>query len=163
MLEAFPKVEHIYQNHTLDSTRWEQFQPRPDDIVVATTYKSGTTWMQNIVLNLIFQDLQIHDINQLSPWLDNCLGPLDETLSQLEAQQHRRCIKTHLPLDGLRYLPQVKYVYVGRDARDVFMSGWNHYNNYKPEVYLMLNDPTRLVGAPCRRRQRIFEKPGVTR
>jgi aryl sulfotransferase len=30
----------------------------------------------------------------------------------LEAQEHRRFIKTHLPLDGLPYFPQVKYIRV---------------------------------------------------
>ena len=34
----------IYQNHHLDSTRWDKFIPRPDDIVITTSYKAGTTW-----------------------------------------------------------------------------------------------------------------------
>ena len=57
MAGSLPRVEHIYQNHFLDSTRWDHLRPRDDDIVVATPYKSGTTWMQSIVLHLIFQDL----------------------------------------------------------------------------------------------------------
>ena len=48
-------------------------------------------------------------------------------IGTLEAQQHRRFIKSHLPLDGLPFFPQVKYIVVGRDARDVAMSLWNHY------------------------------------
>ena len=30
-----PQRTHIYQNHTLDSTRWDDFSPREDDIVIA--------------------------------------------------------------------------------------------------------------------------------
>ena len=38
-------------------------------------------------------------------------------------------IKSHVALDGLLFYPQVKYIVVGRDARDVFMSFWNHFSN----------------------------------
>ena len=34
----------VYQNHHLDSTRWEGFVPRPDDIVVSTSTTNGATW-----------------------------------------------------------------------------------------------------------------------
>ncbi len=44
----FPTVTRVYQNHTIDSTRWRRPATR-GDIIVATPYKSGTTWMQAIV------------------------------------------------------------------------------------------------------------------
>jgi aryl sulfotransferase len=146
--ETLPQIKHVYQNHTIDSTRWDPFQPRPDDIIVATPYKAGTTWMQNIVLHLIFQDLAPRSIFEIAPWLDSRPRPLDEVVSRLEAQTHRRCIKTHLPLDGLPYFSQVKYIVVGRDARDVFMSLWNHHSNYTPDVYERVNNTPGRVGDP---------------
>jgi len=54
---TLPEVTRIYQNHTFDSMRWQKFVPRDDDIVISTSYKSGTTWMQNIVANLVFTAL----------------------------------------------------------------------------------------------------------
>ena len=54
MTEQLPQVIHTYQNHTLDSTRWQHYQPRAGDIVIAPSYKSGTTWMQEIVRQLLF-------------------------------------------------------------------------------------------------------------
>jgi aryl sulfotransferase len=161
-----PVIEHIYQNHSLDSTRWNHFAPRHDDIIVATPYKSGTTWMQTIVLHLIFQDLQAHAVDEFSPWLDSRLSPLDETLAKLEAQAHRRCVKSHLPLDGLVYFPQVKYILVGRDARDVFMSLWNHHANYQPETYEFINTLPGRVGEPfppCPDNIRDFWREWITR
>ena len=46
----------LYQNHHFDSTRWRWFESRADDIVIATSYKAGTTWTQAIVANLLFPD-----------------------------------------------------------------------------------------------------------
>jgi aryl sulfotransferase len=148
MTDALPQIEHVYQNWILDSTRWQHFTPRSDDIIIATPYKSGTTWMQTIVLHLIFQDLQVHPVNELSPWLDRRVAPLDQVISLLEAQSHRRCIKTHLPLDGLIYYPQVKYIVVSRDARDVFMSLWNHETHFTPEIRDINNNTPGRVGDP---------------
>lgn len=161
-----PEVTHVYDNHhVLDSTRWQYFCPRPDDIIVATPYKSGTTWMQNIVMHLIFQDLQLRSLNDFSYWLDNRLTPIDELMQKLEAQPHRRCIKTHLPLDGLPYFPEVKYIVVGRDGRDVFMSLWNHYNNFLPDTVAHHQGPNPPDSAlpPCPLDIRLFWQDWISR
>ena len=144
-----PEVKHIYQNHHLDSTRWDDYIPRSDDIIIATSMKSGTTWMQTIVMHLIFQDLQPRLIGDFSPWIDFRPPPRGERIKLIEAQTHRRFIKTHLPLDGLPYFPQVKYIVVGRDIRDLCMSMWNHYGNYTAEMYQRFNETPGRVGAPC--------------
>ena len=99
---TLPRPTKVYRNHHLDSTRWERFALRAGDIVVATSYKSGTTWMQMIVMSLLFDGSQSVQLQAMSPWLDMRLGPLHDVMSRLEGQRHRRFIKTHLPLDGLR-------------------------------------------------------------
>jgi aryl sulfotransferase len=151
MPETLPQMSHIYQHYNIDSTRWNHFKPRGDDIIVATPPKCGTTWMQTIIVNLIFQDLQPHPIDQISPWLDSRPAPLGDMLDSLEAQTHRRIIKSHLPLDGLLFFSQLKYVVVGRDARDVFMSYWNHYSNFTPAAYDRFNNTPGRVGDPLPR------------
>jgi aryl sulfotransferase len=148
MLNTLPTVQHVYHNHHIDGTRWQQFTPRPDDIVISTSIKSGTTWMQQIVMHLIFQDLQPRSTGEYSPWIDYSPEPLENVIEQVEKQTHRRYLKSHLPLDGLLYFPQVKYIVVGRDARDVFMSLWNHYSNYTPEYFDEVNNAPGRVGAP---------------
>jgi aryl sulfotransferase len=50
---ALPVKTHVYQHHTMDGTRWDGFEVRDDDIVIATPYKCGTTWMQGIVRCLV--------------------------------------------------------------------------------------------------------------
>ena len=140
--------KHIYQNFLLDGTRWDHIPERAGDIVIATPYKSGTTWTQNIVLHLIFQDLRVRVIADFSPWVDMRLKPIDELVAELEAQDHRRCMKSHLPRDGLSLRKDTKYIVVGRDPRDVFMSFWNHYSSYTPEILAEMNDTPGRVGPP---------------
>lgn len=143
-----PSAAREYKNHHLDSTRWEAFQPRNDDIIVTTSYKSGTTWMQQIIHSLVFKDTpDALPAGLVSPWIDaRFQGPLEEVVAGIEAQTHRRFVKSHLGFDGLPYYPQVKYVVVARDARDVFMSFLNHYRNYTDELMGRLNDRTGWTG-----------------
>jgi aryl sulfotransferase len=143
-----PERTHTYQNHHMDSTRWDYFSPRPDDIVIATSYKAGTTWTQAIVAHLLFQDGEFpaEKVSDMSPWLDMRVVPLEFVLQLLDAQTHRRFIKTHLPLDGMRYDQSTRYLYVSRDARDVFMSLWNHYTNHVDSHYLLMNELAGRVG-----------------
>lgn len=144
-----PTISHIYQNHHLDSTRWNWFVARPDDIVIATSYKAGTTLMQTIIGNLLFPDGELPGpASSISPWLDMRIIPLELMLGQLEAQTHRRSIKTHLPLDGLPYYPDVKYICVSRDPRDVFMSLLNHWGSHTEEFYTLMNGVIGRVGDP---------------
>jgi aryl sulfotransferase len=147
---TLPRVTRRYVNHHLDSTRWRVFEPRDDDVIVTTSYKAGTTWMQQILHLLVFKgDPEAAPVPLVSPWLDARFhGPLGEVAERLAGQTHRRFVKSHLPLDGLPYHPQIRYVIVARDARDVFMSLWNHYENYTEAMLERLNDMDGWSGEP---------------
>ncbi len=89
MTAELPQVIHTYQNHTLDSTRWQGYQPRTDDIIITTSYKSGTNWMQEIVRQLIFCGQDVPERDDL--WLvahftlaRAWTGPLDDVLNHAE-------------------------------------------------------------------------------
>jgi len=58
----------------------------------------------------------------LSPWLDWLGAPRDGVMDRLEAQDHRRFIKTHTPLDGLPLDPRATYIVVGRHPLDAAVS-----------------------------------------
>ena len=60
-------------------------------------------------------------------------------------------LKSHLPLDAIPYYPGTRYIVVVRDARDVFMSLWNHYANLTDAVFAHMNDPAVLIGPPAPR------------
>ena len=140
-----PERTREYRNHHLDSTRWDQFVLRDDDIFVTTAYKAGTTWTQRILAALIFGPGPLRArLAEISPWIDaRFVGPVQPILDRLEAQRHRRFVKSHLAADGLRFFPQAKYIVVGRDTRDVFMSLFNHYSSYTDRMYQLFNDSDR--------------------
>jgi aryl sulfotransferase len=113
-----------------DSARWLEFAFRPGDIVISTRSKSGTTWMQMICALLVFQTPDLPaPMAQLSPWLDWLVVPPDEVYEQLEAQRHRRFIKTHTPLDGLPLDPPVTYIVVARHPLDAAISLYHQGDN----------------------------------
>ena len=72
---------------------------------------------------LVFQTPRLAaPLAELSPWLDWLVTPRDELYERLAAQQHRRFIKTHTPLDGVPLDSGVTYVVVARHPLDMAIS-----------------------------------------
>jgi aryl sulfotransferase len=96
--------------------------------VISTYAKSGTTWMQQIIAQLLFAATRPR-VAEMSPWLDLRVPPKDVKLPVVEAQTHRRFLKTHLPVDALRLLAAAQVPLHRRDGRDVVWSMYNHHAN----------------------------------
>jgi aryl sulfotransferase len=132
-----------YQSADEDSARWLGFPFRDGDIVISTRSKTGTTWVQMICALLIFQTPRPPAaIAELSPWLDHLVTPRDRVVAQLAAQQHRRFIKTHTPLDGLPFDPRVTYIVTARHPLDTAVSLYHHSDNIDRERW------RKLIGQP---------------
>ena len=123
---AWPQKTREMHNQHIDSTVWNDFKFRDDDIIISTYAKSGTTWMQQIISQMLFAGDTEQDTQAMSPWIDLRVPPKEVKLPAVEAQTHRRFVKTHLPVDALVYSPKAKYIYIGRDGRDVLWSLYNH-------------------------------------
>lgn len=119
-----------YTSPDEDSARWDEFPRRPGDIVVSTRTKHGTTWTQMICALLVFgtPDLPA-PIAELSPWLDWTTQPQPDVFARLAAQEHRRFIKTHTPLDGIPLDPDVTYLVVARHPLDAAVSLYHQRAN----------------------------------
>lgn len=133
------KQREVYHSH-IDSTIWNDFPFRDDDIFIATYAKSGTTWIQQIVSQLLFKGETGMNVADMSPWIDFRLPPKEIKLAAIAEQQHRRFLKTHLPLDALVYSPKAKYLYIARDGRDVLWSYYHHHSSHTETFYKMLNE-----------------------
>ncbi|MBI3676870.1 MAG: sulfotransferase domain-containing protein [Proteobacteria bacterium] len=144
--KPWPRKTRELHSHHFDSTVWNDFKFRNDDVVISTYAKSGTTWTQQIVAQLLFNGAQDIPVSEMSPWLDLRVPPKEIKLGALEAQSHRRFVKTHLPVDALVFSPSAKYIYIGRDGRDVVWSLYNHHANANAAWYAALNDTPGLVG-----------------
>ncbi len=145
---AWPRKVRELHSHHFDSTIWNDFRFRDDDIIISTYAKSGTTWVQQIVAQLLFAGAEDLPVAEMSPWLDLRIPPKEVKLPAIEAQTHRRFLKTHLPVDALVFSPKAKYIYIGRDGRDVMWSFYNHHIRANELYYQAINDTPGLVGPP---------------
>ncbi len=144
----WPKKQRELHNHHFDSTIWNNFPFRDDDIIIATYAKAGTTWVQQIVGQLLFDGDGQVEVAEMSPWIDLRVPPKELKLLLVEAQTHRRFLKTHLPVDALEFSPQAKYLYIARDGRDVVWSMYNHHAHANQAWYDALNNTPGRVGPP---------------
>lgn len=134
-----------YRSIASDNARWDGFEFREGDIIISTPPKCGTTWMQTICALLIFQTPEFpRALDLISPWFDMLTRRREDVVSDLEAQDHRRFIKSHTPLDGLPDDDRVTHICVARDPRDVALSWDNHMDNLDIPAFLTLRD--RAVG-----------------
>jgi aryl sulfotransferase len=146
---TWPVKTRDIHNSFFVSRVWDELDFRDDDIIIGTWAKSGTSWTQQIVGQLIFNGQRDLPVADMSPWLDFAIMP-ENIVDIVKAQTHRRFIKTHLPLEALTFSPRAKYLYVGRDGRDSVWSLHNAHANFTAEFYEMLaNNP---AGAPIRGR-----------
>tara|TARA_R110000772_G_scaffold12250_8_gene37604 strand:- start:2330 stop:3235 length:906 start_codon:yes stop_codon:yes gene_type:complete len=148
---AWPVKARELHSHHFDSTIWNDFKFRDDDIIIATYGKAGTSWTQQMIAQMMFGGDPELAVAEMSPWLDLRVPPKQVKLPEVEAQTHRRFMKTHLPVDALVFSPQAKYIYIGRDARDVVWSLYNHHANANDVWYDALNNTPGRVGPPIER------------
>uniref|UniRef100_A0A8C5PV15 Sulfotransferase n=1 Tax=Leptobrachium leishanense TaxID=445787 RepID=A0A8C5PV15_9ANUR len=108
--------------------RWqevEQFQARPDDLLIATYPKAGTTWMQEIV-DLILQDGDLEKAMRAPshirfPFMEFVTPTLPSGVEVLTKMPSPRLIKTHLPYQLVPtsfWNQNCKVIYVARNAKD---------------------------------------------
>lgn len=120
----------LYLGPLTDNRRWDQVRIRPDDVIVVTPPKCGTTWMQTIVALLLSGDPEVEtELSVRMPWVDIRIREMDEVAARLEAMTHRRSMKSHTPMDGLPLDENAQYLCVFRHPLDAHFSYRKHVRN----------------------------------
>lgn len=139
--------DKIYVDFLSDSRIWTRFIQEvgftPRDIVIVDPFKAGTTFTQRIIDQILHNGEESEEsLSDKSPWLDSSWGNYDFMLQTLNAQKKnnaRRMIKSHLPADYVPIDSTVKYIFVGRNGKDLICSFHNYLYNFNAETVAKIN------------------------
>ncbi|XP_062192534.1 cytosolic sulfotransferase 15-like [Phragmites australis] len=128
-----------------------QFQPRSDDIILATFPKCGTTWLKALAFTIANRSrhtvtshghpLLTNHPQDLVPFLEihgRALHPVEE----LEALPSPRLLSTHLPyalLPSNTSALGCRVVYLCREPKDVLVSTWHYINKVRRDFFIELD------------------------
>jgi aryl sulfotransferase len=107
--------------------RAARYQPRPEDVFVVTQMRCGTTWMQQLVYQVVtrgrgeFGDGARGHLYAISPWID-AVNSVSIEDAPLVGERPTRIIKSHLPTRLCPYSSQARYLYVTRHPVSCFAS-----------------------------------------
>ena len=117
---------------------------RDSDIVISVPPKSGTTWMMNIVHQLLNGGTdQFRDVYEEVPWIE-FLGDPHDTIEQVAdrinamPRSKRRAFKTHAAPPCLPYFApnaqhDVRYIVVARNPEEALVSFWPFFARHCDE------------------------------
>lgn len=123
-----------------------RFETRSEDIYVVSFPKSGTTWVQEIVWQIL-NDGKISEerVESRYPFLEKSLlfdrpgEESDEKKVSVTSRPSPRLIKSHLPYHVIPKSKEgskrSKYIYVARNPRDVAVSYYHFVLNFGPSSY----------------------------
>ncbi|XP_047465876.1 sulfotransferase 2A1-like [Mugil cephalus] len=132
--DLYTLYKGVYMPKSLHPPRslkfYEEFTFRPDDIIIVTYPKSGTTWMQEI-LPLIISRGDTTSIETLPnwdrvPWLEEQRA----VVLNLDERPSPRLFATHFQYNMMPpsfFEAKPKVIYVMRNPKDVFTSSFHFY------------------------------------
>ncbi len=109
--------------------RTVHYRPEAADIFIATQMKCGTTWMQQIVFEILhggegdLSDTGYRHMYAVSPWIETSpTSSVPMERAPLVGPRRNRIIKTHMPAQLIPHSDLAKYIYVTRHPVSCFAS-----------------------------------------
>ncbi len=105
----------------------QQYRPEARDVFVATQMRCGTTWMQQLVYQVVthgrgeFSGAGRSHLYAISPWIEG-VNSVSMPAAPIVGDRPTRIIKTHLPASHCPYGADAKYIYVARHPVSCFAS-----------------------------------------
>ena len=104
-----------------------RYRPDAVDVFVVTQMRSGTTWMQHLIHQILTRgkgDLAGagRSLAAVSPWLEGLRSVPLERAPLVGTERPSRIVKTHFPAQLCPFVPQARYVYVARHPVSCFGS-----------------------------------------
>eukprot|EP01084_Bolivina_argentea_P028175 52376_1 len=142
------KPSKLIRNAFIDTSVWNHVDLVDSDIYINTPAKAGTTWTSEIVAQILYNGqyesiLELESVWEVSIW--PALSVMKEVSANILSEQlkndkiQRRIIKTHEPIESIPFNPVSKYIFVGRDYRDIVWSIHNHFSLFADDMYDKLN------------------------
>ena len=142
---AHPVATIQSMTQTVQHKLLKNFDPRDSDVWICTYPKSGTTWMQNVVSYLLYNEgssgkgggVCVGLTEQENVWWMEALystkkeqGTEDQFMDRINAEptSRPRCFKSHSSLGVLEPLVTAKgkVIHIARNPKDVAVSMWHH-------------------------------------
>ncbi|GBM43387.1 Sulfotransferase family cytosolic 1B member 1 [Araneus ventricosus] len=103
------------------------YQPQDGDVIIASYPKTGTTWLQYIVLQILSKGSSFPSFNDVmfkeAPFLEM------SGTAPIEALKKPRVYKHHLPYNMVKKNEKAKCVYIYRNPEDTLVSFYHHTRN----------------------------------
>ncbi|GFS38018.1 hypothetical protein NPIL_433811 [Nephila pilipes] len=112
------------------------YSPRDDDVIISTYPKTGTTWIQYIVYEILNDGKILPSQSEMSNIVPYMEASGTEILEKLTPP---RVLKYHLPYNMTPHNPKTKYITIIRNPYDVLVS-YYHFLRQITNVNLQFDD-----------------------
>ncbi|GFY49336.1 hypothetical protein TNIN_305561 [Trichonephila inaurata madagascariensis] len=126
----FPKVSWYTKEHIEETLDYESCD---GDIIICSYPKTGTTWLQYIILQILSKGKEFPSYNEALfktiPFMEMAgRGPVD-------AMEGLRIYRHHCPFHLIKKNAKAKYLYIYRNPEDTFVSYYYFLQNVKEEKF----------------------------